>query len=127
MSLEQKIEALTAAIEANTAALLKSGGKPAAAAKTDSDDAEKPAAAAKKTTKPAKVESEHTREEMQAALGELKEATDAATAKAVISKHGGVAKRPKSPTTRSTPCTKLPRRRWKRPVLKTKTTCNSSP
>lgn len=92
MSLEQKIEALTAAIEANTAALLKSGGKPAAAAKTDSDDAEKPAAAAKKTAKPAKVESEHTREEMQAALGELKEATDAATAKAVISKHGGVAK-----------------------------------
>ena len=91
MSLEQKIEALTAAIEANTAALLKSGAKPAAAANTDSED-EKPAAAAKKTTKPAKVESEHTREEMQAALGELKEATDAATAKAVISKHGGVAK-----------------------------------
>ena len=63
-----------------------------AAAAAPAPAAEKPAAAAKKTAKPAKVESEHTREEMQAALGELKEATDAATAKAVISKHGGVAK-----------------------------------
>ena len=86
---------------ANQAEMLAFFGGNAAAAgaavtstKADKPAKEEKAAAATKTVqeevkakKPA-----HTREEMQAALVELKEKVDAASAKAVISEAGGVAK-----------------------------------
>lgn len=85
MSLEQKIEALTAAIEANTAALLGGG-----AAK-----AEKPAATEKpaKTEKAAKVEksayeAKHTKSEALAAIEEVKTKKGVPSAKAIIKEVG---------------------------------------
>lgn len=89
MSLEQLIAANTAALEANTAALL---GKSTGGTKSAAAEGEKTATAKPATKTKSKPASEHTREEMQAALTELKEAVDAAAAKAVISNAGGVAK-----------------------------------
>ncbi len=83
MSLEQKIEALTAAVETLTAAI-KSGGVSTGAAKPSK--AEKPAA------EPKGYEAKHTKEEMQAALGEVKEKAGAPVAKAIIKDVGKVEK-----------------------------------
>lgn len=85
MSLEAALAANTAALEANTQAILKGG---TAAAST---------AAAGKTAKAGKAEtaapaSKHTREELAAALNSLKEAKGAPVAKALIKSVGGVDK-----------------------------------
>jgi hypothetical protein len=85
MSLEQKIEELTAAVTALTAAMKAGGAAPASAKATK---AEKPAAA----EKPAGYEAKHSREEMQAALGEVKEKCGTPAAKAIIKDVGGVDK-----------------------------------
>lgn len=85
MSLEQKIEELTAAVTDLTAAM-KTGGASAAASKATK--AEKTAAA----EKPAGYEAKHSREEMQAALGEVKEKCGTPAAKAIIKDVGGVDK-----------------------------------
>lgn len=73
MSLEEKIAALTAAVEANTAALKAGGG-------------------AKAGTGSSSPASKHTRAEMQAAMNELKEKKGAPEAKALIKEVGGVDK-----------------------------------
>lgn len=83
MSLEQKIEELTAAVTALTAAM-KGGAAPAAA------KAEKASGA--KAEKAADYEAKHSREEMQAALGEVKEKCGTPAAKAIIKDVGGVDK-----------------------------------
>jgi hypothetical protein len=91
MSLEQQLAALTAAVEANTAALL--GGAKAAPAATaeksapaDKPAADKPPKATK--GKPA-YEARHTKSEAQAAVNEVKEKLGVATAKGLIKKAGG--------------------------------------
>lgn len=83
MSIEQKIEALTAALEANTAALKAAGGTTAAT---------KPAAAAKTVKEPAKPACVNTREAMQALLKKVKEEKSADDAKGIIKEVGGVEK-----------------------------------
>lgn len=91
MSLEQKIEALAAAIEANTAALKGAGGAAAAPA---ADKAEKAAAPkAEKATKTEKTapkgyEAKHTKDQATAAVNEVKEKLGVAQAKAIIKKCG---------------------------------------
>lgn len=86
MSIEQKIEALIAALEANTAALKAGGaaapaaGKPAATSTTKT---------VKETAKPA---STNTREAMQALLKKVKEEKSADDAKGIIKEVGGVEK-----------------------------------
>lgn len=87
MSIEQKIEALTAALEANTAALKAAGGTTAAA-----PAATKPAAAAKTVKEPAKPACVNTREAMQALLKKVKEEKSADDAKGIIKEVGGVEK-----------------------------------
>lgn len=89
--IEQKIEALTAAIIGLTAAITASGG--ATAAITASGGAT--AAAPVTPTKPAKTEkpaaaakAKHSKAEMQAAVNEVKENFDTATAKALIKAAG---------------------------------------
>ena len=88
--LEQKIEALTVAVEALTAILTSQGGAaaaPAAAAKTEEKApvADKP----KRTTKaPAADKPKYTKAEVQAAVNEVKENFDVATAKALIKAAG---------------------------------------
>ena len=95
--LEQKIEALTTAVEALTAILTSQGGAaattaaPAATVKTE----EKAPAAADKpkrttTTKATAVadKPKHTKAEVQAAVNEVKENFDVATAKALIKEAG---------------------------------------
>ena len=82
MSLEQAIQALTAAVEANTAALNGAGAsKPAA---TTSTKAEKPAADA--------YTPKHSKEEMTAALNEVKERFGTPVAKAIVTDVGNAAK-----------------------------------
>lgn len=84
MSLELKIEALTVAIIALTAAM----GNGASVAADKADAGEKPAST-KGTGKGAvKYTPQHTIEEMQALLGELRDKSDAATAKAIIKSVG---------------------------------------
>lgn len=86
MSIEQKIDALIAALEANTAALKAGGaaapaaGKPAATSTTKT---------VKETPKPA---STNTREAMQALLKKVKEDKSSDEAKAIIASAGGVEK-----------------------------------
>lgn len=99
MSLEQVIAENTAALIALREVM--AGAKVAVPAAAPAEaKAEKPAAAAK-AEKPAKAKpapkeeapaSEHTREEMQAALSALKEAQGAPAAKTVIKDVGGVDK-----------------------------------
>lgn len=85
MSLEQKIDELTAALQANTAALLGGGAKadkPAATGKTD-----KPAATGK-ADKPAAYEAKHTKTEALAAIDEVKTKKGVPAAKAIIAAVG---------------------------------------
>ena len=89
MSIEQLIAANTAALEANTAALLKAGG---GSAKGDAKGettgkSEKTETKSTKTTKTA-YEPKHTKAEAQAAANELKEEKGVAAAKAVIKELG---------------------------------------
>jgi len=86
MSIETKLDALIAAIEANTAAL--TGSKPAAAAKPTA--AEKPAAAPDKPARgrPAAAKSEHSKDEVMAALNEVKEAHGIEAAREILGAHG---------------------------------------
>lgn len=77
MSLEQKIEALTAAVEALTVAM-KSGGAASASS------ADKPAGTkTTKTAKAAEYEPKHSKEEMQAAMAEVKDKLGVAKAKEI--------------------------------------------
>ena len=87
MSLEQKIEELTAAVTALTAAMK---GGAAAGAALAATKAEKASGA--KAEKAAGYEAKHSREEMQAALGEVKEKCGTPAAKAIIKDVGGVDK-----------------------------------
>lgn len=82
MSIEEALSKLTAAVEANTAALL-GGGKSAAA------PAGEKAASTTKPSKPAGYTAQHSHEEMAAALGEVKEKFGAPAAKAIIKEVGG--------------------------------------
>lgn len=84
MSLEQAIAALTAAVEANTAAILKGGSAPAAAPA--------PAPAAKAKAEPKGYEAKHTADEMKAVLTQVKETLGTPIAKAIIKDVGGVDK-----------------------------------
>lgn len=81
MSLEQALAANTAALEANTAALL--GAKTSAAAAAGATDAGKTTSAGKgKAGKAEAKKNEHTREELVAVLGEVKEKFDVKAARA---------------------------------------------
>lgn len=92
--LEQKIEALTTAVEALTAILTSQGGAAAAApaAATAAKTEDKAPAAAdkpKRTTKAAAADKpKRTKAEVQAAVNEVKENFDVATAKALIKDAG---------------------------------------
>ena len=95
--LEQKIEALTTAVEALTAILTSQGGAaaavPAAPAATVKTEEKAPAAAdkPKRTTTKATAAADkpkHTKAEVQAAVNEVKENFDVATAKALIKEAG---------------------------------------
>lgn len=89
MSIEQKLDALIAAIEANTAALKGAKGS----GSTDNGETEKgntgktTTKTTGKTTKTA-YEPRHTKAEAQAAANELKEAKGTAAAKAAIKEVG---------------------------------------
>ena len=80
MSIEQALANLQAAVEANTAAVLKAGGAVA----------DKPAA--KAPAKAAKSEPKVDRSAMNAALSEVKEKKGLEIAKGLIAKPGGAAK-----------------------------------
>ena len=93
--LEQKIEALTTAVEALTAILTSQGGAAAAApaAATAAKTEDKAPAAADKpkrtTTKAAAADKpKRTKAEVQAAVNEVKENFDVATAKGLIKAAG---------------------------------------
>lgn len=95
MSIEQALATLTAAVEANTAALLKAGGAPAAApAAADAEAPKRGRPAKTETTPPAKpAKPAHDRNAVNAALEELKEAHGVQAAKDIITKIGKAAKR----------------------------------
>lgn len=80
MSLEQKIEALTAAIEANTAALLAGGTATPAAAAPKAAKAEK----AEKAPKAEEYTPKHTESEAKAAIEKVKVDKGVPAAKAII-------------------------------------------
>lgn len=82
MSLEEQIEKLTKAVEANTAALLKGGGGAAAS----SGETKAPKTTAPKTT--TAYEAQHTKSEANAAINEVKEKLGVAKAKAIIKEIG---------------------------------------
>ena len=77
MSLEDAITKLTAAVEANTAALKGAGGSTGKAAKETKTETYTP---------------KHDKSKMTAALNEVKEKFDAATAKGIIKTVGGADK-----------------------------------
>lgn len=88
MSLEDKIEALTKAVEANTAALLAGGGAaPAAASAPAAGKGGKGGKTTEKADTP-KV----SRDEMVKALNEVKESKGVAEAKRLIKEVGGADK-----------------------------------
>lgn len=97
MSIEKALEDLKAAIDANTAALLKVTGETIS---SPPETAEKPAAEGKRGPgRPPKADKEETkkpsgvdRSAMQAALNEVKEAKGVAEAKRLIKEEGGVDK-----------------------------------
>lgn len=101
MSIEKLIAELTAALEANTAAMLKSGGTATApAAAPTAAPAEAPAAEAPKRGRPAKTAPAPEaaaptvdRSAVNAALEKVKEAHGVEAAKGIISKFGKAAKR----------------------------------
>lgn len=85
MSLEQKIEALTAAVEALTAKMSGAGvAAPAPAPAAEKPKAEKP--------KAAEYTPKHTKDEMTAALNEVKEKFGTPVAKSIVTETGKAAK-----------------------------------
>lgn len=87
MSIEEALAKLTAAVEANTAAVKAAGGaKPAAETKTD-----KPAST--KSTKTETAKPKHDRSAVNAALEKVKDDKGVEDAKKIISEVGGVAAR----------------------------------
>lgn len=90
MSLEDNIVALTKAIEANTAALLAGGGAAAPAATTAPAAETTGKGKGGKTSKT--TEPTVTREQMVAALNDVKEKKGVAAAKAIIKDVGGADK-----------------------------------
>jgi predicted 2-oxoglutarate/Fe(II)-dependent dioxygenase YbiX len=87
MSLEVKIEELTAAIKENTAALKAAGSAAPASGKAETNTKADKANKTEKTTK-----SGPTREEVNAALVKVKDAHGADAAKKLIADVAGVAK-----------------------------------
>ena len=95
MSLEQALAANTAALEANTAALLKGAvaavvtGEKATTTSTGSTAKEKATPAKEKATatKEKTAASKHSREDMVAALTEVKEKFDVESTRALFQKH----------------------------------------
>lgn len=85
MSLEDAILKLTAAVEANTAALKAGGSAPAATGKAAKEPKTETKTEAAYTPK-------HDKSKMTAALNEVKEKFDAATAKGIIKNVGGAEK-----------------------------------
>lgn len=85
MSLEEKIDKLTAAVEANTAALLKGGA--AASGKSDTAGAGK-GGTNNKTESGDKI----TREQVNAALAKVKDVKGVDVAKSLIADAAGVSK-----------------------------------
>lgn len=83
MSLEQKIEALTAAIEANTAALNANGGKAASTGTASGKGGKAAKGGAKSESKP-----EHSKEEVQKLLNEVREQKGTKAAKTLIADAG---------------------------------------
>lgn len=83
MSLEQAIKDLQAAVEANTAAVLKAGGAPAATGKGTATGK-----GAGKEDKAAAYTPKHTKEEMLTALTEMKEALGLPETKKLIKEVG---------------------------------------
>lgn len=81
MSIEEKIDRLTAALEANTAALLGASGGTAKAAPKDKPAADKPKGGGKK--KP-----EHNVDETTAALVKIKDEFGIEHAREILKKHG---------------------------------------
>lgn len=84
MSLEQKIEALTAAVEANTAAIKAQG---AAAGAVADKPAGKTTTKEKAATKEKADTPKHTHEECVAALTKIKDEHGIEHAKAILTKH----------------------------------------
>lgn len=84
MSLEQKIEALTAAVEALTAKMSGAAAAPAPAPAAEKPKAEKP--------KAAEYTPKHTKDEMTAALNEVKEKFGTPVAKSIVTETGKAAK-----------------------------------
>jgi hypothetical protein len=94
MSIEQALATLTAAVEANTAALLKAGGAAAPAAAAPEAEAPKRGRPAKtEAAAPVKSKPAHDRNAVNAALEEVKETHGVEAAKNIISKVGKAAKR----------------------------------
>ncbi len=94
MSLEVKIETLTAAVEALTAAIAK-GGVAASTAPAASETPEKKTrntAKKEEKTEAPTAKSKHSRDDVIAALNEVKEKKGVADAKAVIKTAAGVDK-----------------------------------
>ena len=84
MSLEQKIEALTAAVEALTAKMSGAAAAPAPAPAAEKPKAEKP--------KAAEYTPKHTKDEMTAALNEVREKFGTPVAKSIVTETGKAAK-----------------------------------
>jgi hypothetical protein len=87
MSIEAALAALTAAVEANTAAIKAAGGAPAATAGAEPEKKGRgrppKEEGAEKTTK-SEPEGKYTKDEMTAALNEVKEKKGVADAKGII-------------------------------------------
>lgn len=94
MSIEQKIEELTAAIRENTEAVRAMGGKAATASSAGDDSAttakrgRKPAADTESSTKTKGYEAKYTKAQAQAVANEVKEAKGVAVAKGIIQELG---------------------------------------
>lgn len=94
MSIEKALADLTAALEANTAALKGAGAAAATFTKvaTPNDGETKTTGRGKGKTESTESKPKHTKEEMIAALNEVKENKGLQAAKDIISKVGGVTK-----------------------------------
>lgn len=93
MSIEAALAALTAAVEANTAAILGAAkAAPEATADTEKTTKTTKGTKATKAEKEEPAKPEHSREEMIAILAKVKEEKDVAAARAIIKTTGGVDK-----------------------------------
>lgn len=90
MSIEDALAKLTAAVEANTAAIKGGAGKPAADSASTST---KPSTETKAKKEPAPAKPKNDRSAVNAALEKVKEDKGVEDAKKIISEVGGVAAR----------------------------------